>query len=196
MLSSDQGDQWSGKPWKSLHIQGINSLLSETLEKLGNFLSISWESGTNYIKSYLGESYSNFVHVVLWWIWKATRKGVNCFLPHYIISVWRFWITCLVVLSHLFPVPVFWQYFKLNFWSCNSYLGDNRVCLKKCRRCIETENNTVFTVNNLHIISLKVVSATFLLVCFLSLNESTCQTKKKKIYFTSKALFVLKKIKF
>ena len=44
--------------------------------------------------------------------------------------------------------------------------------------------------------SLKVVFATFLLVYFLSLNESTCQTKKNVFYFTSKALFVLKKIKF
>ena len=43
---------------------------------------------------------------------------------------------------------------------------------------------------------LKVVSATFLLVCFVSLNESTCQTRKNVFYFTSKALFVLEKIKF
>ena len=43
---------------------------------------------------------------------------------------------------------------------------------------------------------LKVVSATFLLVCFLNLNESTYQTKKNVFYFTSKALFILKKIKF
>ena len=43
---------------------------------------------------------------------------------------------------------------------------------------------------------LKVVSTTFLLVCFLSLNESTCQTRKNVFYFTSKALFVLEKIKF
>ena len=43
---------------------------------------------------------------------------------------------------------------------------------------------------------LKVVSATFLLVCFLSLNETTYQTKKDVFYFTSKALFVLEKIKF
>ena len=43
---------------------------------------------------------------------------------------------------------------------------------------------------------LKVVSTTFLLVCFLSLNKSTCQTRKNAFYFTSKALFVLKKIKF
>ena len=43
---------------------------------------------------------------------------------------------------------------------------------------------------------LKVVSATFLLVCFLSVNESTCQTRKNAFYFTSKALFILEKIKF
>ena len=43
---------------------------------------------------------------------------------------------------------------------------------------------------------LKVVSAMFVLVYFLSLNESTCQTRKNVFYFTSKALFVLEKIKF
>ena len=31
---------------------------------------------------------------------------------------------------------------------------------------------------------------------FLSLNESTCQTGKNLFYFTSKALFLLNKIKF
>ena len=43
---------------------------------------------------------------------------------------------------------------------------------------------------------LKVVSATFVLVFFLSLNESTCQTMKSVFYFTSKALFILEKIIF
>ena len=43
---------------------------------------------------------------------------------------------------------------------------------------------------------LKIVSATVLLVCFLSLKESTSETKKKIFHFTSKALFILKKIKF
>ena len=43
---------------------------------------------------------------------------------------------------------------------------------------------------------LKVVSATFLLVCFLSLNESISQTRKNVFYFTSKADFVLEKFKF
>ena len=42
----------------------------------------------------------------------------------------------------------------------------------------------------------KVVSATFVLVCFLSVNESTFQNRKTVFYFTSKALFVLEKIKF
>ena len=44
--------------------------------------------------------------------------------------------------------------------------------------------------------NLKVVSATFVLVYFLSLNKSTCQIRKKAFYFTSKALFILEKIKF
>ena len=45
-----------------------------------------------------------------------------------------------------------------------------------------------FTVN--------VVSAAFLLVCFESLKESTCETRKNVFYFTLKALFVLEIIKF
>ena len=41
---------------------------------------------------------------------------------------------------------------------------------------------------------LKVVSATFLLVPFVSLKENTCEARKS-IYFTSTVLFVLKIIK-
>ena len=44
--------------------------------------------------------------------------------------------------------------------------------------------------------SSKVLSATFLLVCFVSLKESSCEAGKYVSYFTSKALFVLEKIKF
>ena len=44
--------------------------------------------------------------------------------------------------------------------------------------------------------ALKVVSATFLLVCFVSLKGTSCQTRKNVFYFTSKALFVLEIIKF
>ena len=44
--------------------------------------------------------------------------------------------------------------------------------------------------------NLKVVSTTFVLVCFLSLNKSTLETRKKIFYFTFKALFVLEKTKF
>ena len=43
---------------------------------------------------------------------------------------------------------------------------------------------------------LKVVFATFWLVCFSSLEESTYEIWKNIFYFTSKALFVLEKIKF
>ena len=40
------------------------------------------------------------------------------------------------------------------------------------------------------------MSAKCFLVCFLSLNESTCEARKKVFYFTLKALFILEKIKF
>ena len=43
---------------------------------------------------------------------------------------------------------------------------------------------------------LKVVFATFLLVYFLCLKKSTCETRSNVFYFTSKALFVLEIIKF
>ena len=39
--------------------------------------------------------------------------------------------------------------------------------------------------------NLKAVSATFLLVCFVSLKDSTCETRKNVFYFTLKALFIL-----
>ena len=42
--------------------------------------------------------------------------------------------------------------------------------------------------------TLKFVSATFLLFCFSSLKESTCETRKSIFYFTSNALFVLEKV--
>ena len=44
--------------------------------------------------------------------------------------------------------------------------------------------------------TLKVVSATFLLVCFVCLEDSTCETRKHAFYFTSKYFFVLEIIKF
>ena len=45
-------------------------------------------------------------------------------------------------------------------------------------------------------IPLKIVSATFLLVCFVCLKESTCKTGGNAFYFFSKALFVPEIIKF
>ena len=46
------------------------------------------------------------------------------------------------------------------------------------------------------LVFLKVVSATFLLVFFLCLKESTNETRKNVFYFTAKALFVLEIMKF
>ena len=45
-------------------------------------------------------------------------------------------------------------------------------------------------------LTLKVVSAIFLLVYFLRLKESTCETRENVFYFISKVLFVLEIIKF
>ena len=45
-------------------------------------------------------------------------------------------------------------------------------------------------------ISLKGMSATFLLVCFVCLKESPCETRKNVSYFTSITFFVLEIIKF
>ena len=42
----------------------------------------------------------------------------------------------------------------------------------------------------------KVVSATFLLLCFSSPKKSNCETWKNVFYFSSKALFVLGKVTF
>ena len=44
--------------------------------------------------------------------------------------------------------------------------------------------------------SLKVVFATFSIVCFVCLTESTCETRKNDFYFNVKALLVLEIIKF
>ena len=58
-------------------------------------------------------------------------------------------------------------------------------------------NNTRFLLDSfiISIVHLKAVSTTFVLVCFLSLNEST-RHSRKNFYFTSKALFFLEKIQF
>ena len=46
------------------------------------------------------------------------------------------------------------------------------------------------------LLTLKVVSTTFLLICFVYLKESTCKTRKNAFYVTSKSLLVLEIIKF
>ena len=56
---------------------------------------------------------------------------------------------------------------------------------------LEQENSYIY-MNK----SLKVVSSTSFPVCFVCLKEMTCETMKNGFYFTLKALFLLKIIKF
>ena len=55
---------------------------------------------------------------------------------------------------------------------------------------IKTVKTSYSSISSIY---LKVVSATLLLVYFLSLKESFCETKKNVSYFTSKTLFTLEK---
>ena len=106
-----------------------------------------------------------------------------------------------------------WQGFDINInvkttsLSCKSKTTETENTLHEksdCQEIIKELNNANCCTDNLidfseidyQLPSLKVVSATFALVCFLSPNESTCQTRKNAFYFTSKALFIPKKIKF
>ena len=61
-----------------------------------------------------------------------------------------------------------------------------------------TFTNVPFRQNSACVIQnlLKFVSATFLLVCFICLKESTRETRKNVFYFTSKVPFILEIIKF
>ena len=72
----------------------------------------------------------------------------------------------------------------------NKYLTTN---MKQWWQHPANQLENILVLQKLH---LKVVSPTFLLVCFLSLNKSTCQLLKNAFCFISKAPFILEKIKF
>ena len=65
----------------------------------------------------------------------------------------------------------------------------------KSQQRFKSKAHNVF-IEEVNKIALKVVSATFLQVCFVCLKESTFETRKNAFYFTSKALLVLEIIKF
>ena len=73
---------------------------------------------------------------------------------------------------------------------------------KKCKEKIPDVSDTNQTVLKEHatpnssLQNLKVVSATFLLVYFVCLKESICETRRNAFYFTSKALLVFEIITF
>ena len=64
----------------------------------------------------------------------------------------------------------------------------------KSQQRFKSKAHNVF-IEEVNKIALKVVSATFLEVCFVFLKESTFETRKNAFYFTGRALFILKIIK-
>ena len=61
---------------------------------------------------------------------------------------------------------------------------------------ITFQSNTLIVFKKKWILTLKVVFATFLLVYFICLKESTLKTRANVFYFFSEALFVFEIIKF
>ena len=91
--------------------------------------------------------------------------------------------------------------------SCFDYIStkDSQLIFK-CTECTKKNKDLIKRFEHMYefcdrdidkfILLLKVVSATFLLVCFICLNERTCKTRKNVFYFTSRAFFVLEIIRF
>ena len=72
--------------------------------------------------------------------------------------------------------------------------SERRTSLFKCiikKKRIHSERDTSVIVN-----CFKDCVRYVFLVCFVSLKQGTCETRKNVLYFTSKALFVLEIIKF
>ena len=78
-------------------------------------------------------------------------------------------------------------------WTIVDEISEMNCGLNKMRWNMNNEDDNVTCRERLP--HLKVVSNTFLLVCFLSLNGSTCQTRKN-VFILPQKLFVLEKIKF
>ena len=81
--------------------------------------------------------------------------------------------------------------FHINMYHNNSYIvhDDNTISSKFLSH--DVENYHQFCMMH----GLKIVSTTFLLVCFVCLKQSTCETRENVFYFTLKGLFVLEIIK-
>ena len=109
-----------------------------------------------------------------------------------------------------FKIFVSWSVFgKLQFTQLIGFLKKLQVCGKKpCEAffylCFYLTKVKSFLVKGFYLNfvkkikceSLKVVSATFLLVCFLNLKESTCETRKKKFISLQKLFSFSRKSNF
>ena len=84
-------------------------------------------------------------------------------------------------------------------WYTLNYLINFMLCKLNCK--VQSTSFNLISIGKsqkylVHQLVLKVVSATFLLVCFIFQKERTCKTRKNTFYFTSKALLVLEIINF
>ena len=122
---------------------------------------------------------------------RLLSKEINYFIK---FSIWSF--TFQTFKRELLKISVN-QLFRLRFLesSFQHYMDHMMMIIKTSfqdiKVFIKILNNTFKQP-----LQLKVVSTTFLLICFFCLKESTCETRKNVFYFTSKALFVLEIIKF
>ena len=75
-------------------------------------------------------------------------------------------------------------------------VSDKSVLVKSSSMLDDRDENSCVCSIPLVIIDSKVVSATFLLICFVCLKGSISEARKSVFYFTLKARFVIEIIKF
>ena len=139
---------------------------------LENNWNLSWFFGTTY-KNFDYYSFASSSFRINW------KESMTCH-----------WSFARLLLYELYPS----YNFSKVFFSC--YEIAKIKVLIVCRLTHTWQHLMKNTAINIFpFLKLKVAFTTFLLVCSSILNKSTCQ-KKNVFYFTSKALFVLKRIKF
>ena len=155
----------------------------------------------------------------LWWIGARKKKKFSAFCYFYILTYGNlcsvFNSISLYKLSNEFLGYIYFYIQRLWFYifSCwpfklwrTAFLSMSRftkkynlmagVFLSIFRNSPEQLLYRLYFFLDFLLLTLTFVSTIFLLVCFLSLNESTFQTRKSLFYLTLKAFFNFEKMKF
>ena len=131
---------------------------------------------------YRGCGLSPACHAKTWWFWK------NCYFLK--ISKWQH-----KLVREYKPCKLLSYFLKNAVRICSN--GQNTSKNFQIKHISQFKAFFIsVTFTQVASVSLKVVSATFLLVCFVSLKESTCETWKHASYSTLKAFLVLEIINF